>query len=97
MQVLEARLKVTDWLAGGQYTFADIAAFIWVLDAPLIGMHAGPYHPNRIHAGLSCTSIALESYTRLPAFVYDRDAAPRLPHAAVYGVLLQITMQAKWL
>ena len=35
--MLAARLKVSDWLAGGRYSIADIAAFIWVLDAPLIG------------------------------------------------------------
>ncbi len=38
VQVLSARLDGSDWLAGGQYSVADIAAFIWVLDAPLIGV-----------------------------------------------------------
>ncbi len=38
VQVLAARLDSSEWLAGGQYSVADIAAFIWVLDAPLIGV-----------------------------------------------------------
>ena len=37
VQVLERRLAISDWLAGDRYSIADIAAFIWVLDAPLIG------------------------------------------------------------
>ena len=40
--MLAARLDDSDWLAGGRYSIADIAAFIWVLDAPLIGMSCLP-------------------------------------------------------
>lgn len=42
--VLEARLAVSEWLAGAKYTLADIASYTWIRIAPgVLGMDLSPW------------------------------------------------------